>query len=89
MHTQQNLVRKQFLVSQEHVEKLATIAFEQKTSSAEIVRLAIDAYDPDMDVDIPELMALVSERLKEAIQSTQLANQHVADTLNKIESRQQ
>ena len=40
------LVRKQFLVTPLNVEKLQRLAEENGTSAAEIVRKAIDAYEP-------------------------------------------
>jgi hypothetical protein len=52
---------------------------------------AIDTYNPDAaviaDLDAPELMELVSERLKEAITSTQKANRAVSNTLKKLSTR--
>ena len=66
-----NLIRKQFLISSSQVEKLDRIAKEKGFSSAEIVRKAIEAYDPDVgDMDTSELFDLVSERVKEAIDDT-------------------
>ena len=49
---QTNLIRKQFLISESQIEKLdrlvkSTKAQGKKTSAAEMVRNAIDAYDPD------------------------------------------
>ena len=53
-----------------------------------MVRLAIDTYNPDTaaigDLDAPELMELVSQRLKEAITSTQKANRAVGNALKKL-----
>ena len=84
----EKLVRKQFLISPSQVEKLNRLARNEGTSVAEMVRLAIDSYNPDtaaiVDLDAPELMELVSERLKEAITSTQKANRVVSNTLKKL-----
>jgi len=84
----EKLVRKQFLISPSQVEKLNRLARNEGTSVAEMVRLAIDTYNPDtaaiVDSDAPELMELVSERLKEAITSTQKANRVVSNTLKKL-----
>jgi predicted secreted protein len=84
----EKLVRKQFLISPSQVEKLNRLARNEGTSVAEMVRLAIDTYNPDtaaiVDLDAPELMELVSERLKEAITSTQKANRVLSNTLKKL-----
>lgn len=63
----QDLIRKQFYISRNQTEKLDLIAKKQKKSAAEIVRLAIDAYNPDAinSLEETELMELVSTRLKE------------------------
>ena len=82
-----SLIRKQFLVSEEQVHKLEVLAKNRGTSAAEIVRQAIDAYDPSNtdEMDAPELMALVRERLGEAIRSTRQANRRVAEALAALE----
>ncbi|MEA3290976.1 MAG: hypothetical protein U9Q71_01500 [Pseudomonadota bacterium] len=83
----QKLIRKQYLMSPEQIEKLQRLAGERGASAAEIVRLAIDAYEPDDTgkLDAPELMTLVSARLKEAIAATRRANRTVARTLKALE----
>jgi hypothetical protein len=82
------LVRKQFLISPSQVEKLNRLAKNEGISVAAMVRAAIDTYNPDAaviaDLDAPELMELVSERLKEAITSTQKVNRAVSNTLMKL-----
>ena len=87
----EKLVRKQFLISPSQIKKLDRIARDEGTSVAEIVRTAIDTYDPNMapfvDLDAPELMELVSTRLKEAIASTQKANRTIEKTLKKLSKR--
>ena len=87
----EKLVRKQFLISPSQVKKLNRIARSAGTSVAEIVRVAIDTYDPNgstlADLDAPELMELVSARLKEAIASTQKANQTIDKALKKMSKR--
>ena len=87
----EKLVRKQFLISPSQVKKLNRIARNEGTSVAEIVRVAIDTYDPDRsplaDLDAPELMELVSSRLKEAIASTQKANRTIDKALKKLSNR--
>ncbi|MEJ2655477.1 MAG: hypothetical protein P8Z69_09325 [Acidihalobacter sp.] len=85
---QGNLVRKQFLVTQLNVEKLQRLAEQCGSSAAEIVRKAIDAYEPqDQDeTESPELMELVSARLKDAIKATRRANRQVAQTLKALDT---
>lgn len=82
----QHLVRKQFLVSESNVSKLERLAQEKGTSATEIVRLAIDAFDPE-DADCmasEELMELVSEQLKSALEATRQANTKVNQTIKAI-----
>ena len=87
----EKLVRKQFLISPSQIEKLNRLARDEGTSVAQMVRQAIDTYNPDMaaisDIDASELMELASERLKEAITSTQKANRAVTKTLKKLSTR--
>ena len=84
----EKLVRKQFLISPSQIKKLNRLARDEGTSVAEMVRVAIDSYNPDTvaiaDLDAPELMELVSKRLKEAITSTQKANRTIDKTLKKM-----
>ena len=82
MQTAENLVRKQYLISPNQVKKLESLAKKQKTSAAEVVRKAIDAFNPDAPVDMQEseLLELVSTRVQEAIADTQQTRKR----LNKI-----
>ena len=84
----EKLVRKQFLISPNQIKKLDRIARNEGTSVAEIVRVAIDNYNPDnapfADLNASELIDLVSTRLKEAIASTQKANRKIDSTLKKL-----
>ena len=84
----EKLVRKQFLISPSQIKKLNRLARDEGTSVAEMVRVAIDSYNPDKaavaDLDAPELIELVSERLKEAITSTKKANRAIDKTLKKL-----
>lgn len=82
-----NLVRKQFLISRKQLQKLSTLSASKGKSEAEIVRLAIDAYNPEMsEIDsIPELLEWVDLRLKEAILSTQHASKIVNNTLDHLQ----
>jgi hypothetical protein len=84
----EKLVRKQFLISPKQVKKLNRIARDEGTSVAEIVRAAIDTYNPNIaafaNADTPEQMNLVSIRLKEAIASTQKANRNIDRALKSL-----
>lgn len=82
----QTLIRKQFFISEGQTEKLERIAKQKNKSAAEIVRLAIDAYNPDAlnDMEESELMELVSIRLKETIADTQKTRKHLSQTLKKL-----
>lgn len=87
----EKLVRKQFLISPSQVKKLDRIARSEGTSVAEIVRTAIDAYDPKSavfsDMEASDLLDLVSVQLKEAIASTRKANRTVDKTLKVLTNR--
>jgi len=83
----QNLVRKQYLMSSENISKVDQLAKQSGSSSAKIVRLAVDAYDPDNHMSLNEekdLMELVSSRLKEAIADTRTTRRKLDKTLTKI-----
>ncbi len=72
-------------MSHQQVAKLSRLAASEGKSEAEIVRLAIDAFDPhDSDISDSDLMELVAQRLKEAIHSTKHANKVVSNTLKKL-----
>lgn len=83
----EKLVRKQYFVTPNNVEKLERLASDRGTSAAEIVRLAIDAYESNepTELDAPELMELVSTRLKEAIRATKYTNRMVSQTLRALD----
>ncbi|MEN8256906.1 MAG: ribbon-helix-helix protein, CopG family [Thermodesulfobacteriota bacterium] len=80
-----NLIRKQYLISSNQIEKLDRLAKERGASAAEIVRQAIDAYEPDLEgMGAPELLELVSVRVKEAIEDTQNTRKRLGKTLQKL-----
>ncbi len=85
--THSSLIRKQFLISAESISKLEKLAKARNTSASEIVRQAIDSYNPyeSEEMDMPELMELVGVKLKEAIRSTKKANHQVERTLKSLE----
>ncbi len=81
------LVRKQVLLSAENIEKLETVANKRKSSVAEVVRNAIDYFDPDNDsTESIELLEVASMKLKEAISDTQKTRRRLNKTLKKIEA---
>ncbi|WP_440998095.1 hypothetical protein [Arhodomonas sp. SL1] len=43
----ERLIRRQYLVSRKHIEKVKQLSQAKGVSDAEIIRRAIDAYDPD------------------------------------------
>jgi len=53
-----------------------------------VVRLAIDAYNPSEDVQMPELMDLVGASLKEAIRSTEKAVKKVEEALDSTDKKE-
>lgn len=89
MHTAENLVRKQYFISRKQIEKIERLAKKQKTSAAQLVRAAIDAYDPDIPMDMKEteLLDLVSKRVKEAITDTQETRTRLGVTLKQLTVR--
>lgn len=84
---QTSLLRKQYLVTPANVSKLEALAKAKGTSATDIVRKAIDAYNPEGLDEIGEtdLMALVSERLKETIKDTQATRRRLNKTLKALE----
>jgi len=84
------LVRKQYLISKSQAARLEKMAEEKGTSVANVVRLAIDAYDPHgaETMESDDLMELVSAKLKESIKATQKANRTVAKVLKALECQE-
>lgn len=85
----EKLVRKQFLIHPRQIKKLAELARVEEASAAEVVRKAIDAYDPDFSMDSGEkaLLELVSARVKDAIVETRETRLSLQKTLAKIKGR--
>ena len=80
------LMRRQYLVTEDQVSKLEDISKAEGVSATEVVRRAIDAYhsnDAD-EMAAPDLMALVSSRLKETIADTQKTRRRLTKTLKKL-----
>ncbi len=89
MQATENLVRKQYLIAPHQIEKVKILAEKKNTSAAEIVRMAIDAFDPDglLDLKESELFDLVSARVKEAIEDTKETRCRLNETLVALEER--
>jgi non-homologous end joining protein Ku len=86
MQAAENLIRKQFLIYPGQIEKIERLAKREKTSAAEMVRKAIDAYNPDLPADMGnrELMDLVAAKLKEAIADTADTRRRMHEALDKL-----
>ena len=86
--TQTNLVRKQVMLSVDNIHKLERMAVARVSSVAEVIRAAVDAYNPDTaDIGETELIELVSTRLKETIADTTRARKRLNKTLNRLEAK--
>ncbi len=79
---QDSLVRKQYLVSKEQARKIEKIAKNNGSSAAAIVRLAIDAYDPEtaFNGDEGEVLGLALNQVQDAIKITQSARRRLKRT---------
>jgi hypothetical protein len=86
MQAAEKLVRKQYLMGPWQTAKIEKLAKQQKKSAAEVVRMAIDAYNPDIPADLneSELLKLVSKRVKEAIKDTQATRNSLRKTLTSL-----
>jgi hypothetical protein len=86
MQVAERLIRKQFLISPDQIKKLELLAKKEQTSAAEMVRKAIDAYNPNLaqEMDESELLELVSSRVKEAIADTQTARRSLTKTFKDL-----
>jgi adenylate cyclase len=89
MRANENLVRKQYLISSSQVKKIELLAKKQNKSAAEMVRNAIDAFNPDVSMDMKEseLLDLVSARVKEAISNTRETRNRLQTTLEMLGAR--
>lgn len=90
MQQAQKMVRKQYFIYPSQAEKLRLLAEQQNISAAEVVRQAIDAFDPQAvnAMREPELLALAHARIKEAIEETIATRRRVETTLDAIANRQ-
>ena len=84
-----SLIRKQFLVSESNVIKLEKIARSSGTSATEIVRRAIEAFDPESihSQGESDLIDLVSTRLQEAIAETRATRKRLDKSLKNLGAR--
>lgn len=84
----ETLVRKQFFISPANIEKLERLSSKLKgRSAAQIVRDAIDAYDPDGELaegQEKELLAIAHEKVKEAITRTEQTIEKVDACLQQL-----
>jgi predicted DNA-binding protein len=89
MAMSEKMVRKQFLVPPSTVRRLEQLAARRGTSASEIVRQAINSFDVNdaEAMQSPDLMELVSERLKDAIKSTRQAQRAVSRSLQALSSK--
>lgn len=90
MQAAEKLVRKQFLIYPTQAKKIELIAKRQKTSAAEMVRKAIDAFNPDAlsDMAETELLGLVRVRVKETIIDTKKTRERLSSALNQLEAKE-
>lgn len=82
-----SLHRKQYLVSDENLAKIAAIQAIQGKSAAEIVREAIEAYDPNANEEdplTPEAVAFLAQEVRSAIKETQQTNEKVEALLSAL-----
>ena len=82
------LHRKQYLLSDSNLVKIAQIQSTQGKSAAEVVRDAIEAYNPSasMEDDVsPKAVEFLAEQLHVAINDTKAANQRVETLLSHLE----
>jgi len=83
----EKLVRKQFLLYPAQVKKMETLAKRENASVAELVRMAITAFDPDntfSNMEESEMLSLVSANVKEALAETRRTRKHLDQTLEKL-----
>ena len=84
----ENLIRKQVMLSNNNIVKLEKLSNKDKSSLSQVVRNAIDNFEPDDITSSPgvdELLDLVSVKLKSAISDTKRTRQLLSKTLTKIE----
>ncbi len=87
MQAAENLIRKQFFIAPKQVKKVEGLARKKRVSAAAVVRMAIDAFHPDATapVDDEELVAVVSDRLREALEETRQTRRRLQQTLRQLD----
>ncbi|PIE89926.1 MAG: hypothetical protein CR997_08925 [Acidobacteria bacterium] len=84
----QVLKRKQFLISEEHIQKLAVISKKENVSATEIVRRSIDAYDPYTDpAGVEALLEMAIQATKEAIYAVREATEETLTTVQQLKQK--
>jgi len=72
------LLRRQFLVTEEHVAKLEDLSSEEGVSATEIVRRAIDAYHTSGDdAELERLVDMMADSVHEAVKEVRAARKLV------------
>ncbi len=89
MRETEKLIRKQFLIYPAQAKKIELMAKKQKTLAAEMVRKAIDAFNPDATPEMAytDLLELVRVRVKQAIKDTKRTRERLSAALNKLEAK--
>ncbi|MDZ7811341.1 MAG: hypothetical protein U5L11_16500 [Arhodomonas sp.] len=78
----ERLIRRQYLVSRKHIEKVKLLSQAEGVSDAEIIRRAIEAYDPDATgVNEGELEAAL-EAMEAALRQTRAEVASLRQRLN-------
>ena len=88
MHAEK-LMRRQILIYPRQIAKLEQLARQQNVSAAELVRKAIDAYNPGLlnGMEESELLDLVSVKVKEAIKDTRRTRVRLAKALDQLKAK--
>ena len=88
MHVAPKMIRKQILIYPKQAKKIEALAKRKKTSAAEMMRQAIDAFNPDAMVDMAEseLFGLASAKVKKTLADTIAMRKRVTAALDKIEA---
>ena len=76
------------MLSDSNISQLNKISKKENVSVASVIRIAIDAYNPEINDEDSELIELVSARLKEAVEDTQQTRKRLNKTLLKLERDQ-
>ncbi len=72
------LIRRQYLVTEDHVAKLDSLSKREGVSATEIVRRAIESYQPDKDdAELERLIELMTENVREAVREVRAARRLV------------